>query len=124
MSKVSDNLVLDLIEVGADDVGRVGGKGANLGELYGTLTKRGVRAVDGFATTSEVYRRLLETDGLGERLRELMLGLDYDDMEALNRAGRETRARLCWILRCPWKPTTRLLMLTGVCATAQGERAK
>jgi pyruvate,water dikinase len=92
MSKASDNLVLDLIEVGADDVGRVGGKGANLGELYGTLTKRGVRAVDGFATTSEVYQRLLETDGLGERLRELMLGLDYDDMEALNRAGRETRA--------------------------------
>lgn len=92
MGKASDRLVLDLIEVGADDVAQVGGKGANLGELYGALTKRGVRAVDGFATTSEVYRRLLATDGLGERLRELMEGLDYDDMEALNRAGRETRA--------------------------------
>jgi pyruvate, water dikinase len=92
MSKASERLVLDLIEVGADDVGRVGGKGANLGELFRQLTKQGVRAVDGFATTSEVYRRLLGTNGLGERLRELMEGLDYDDMEALNRAGRETRA--------------------------------
>jgi pyruvate, water dikinase len=92
MSKASDRLVLDLLEVGADDVGRVGGKGANLGELFRSLTKRGVRAVDGFATTSEVYRRLLETNGLGERLRELMSGLDYDDMDALNRAGREARA--------------------------------
>lgn len=85
-------LVLDLIEVGADDVSRVGGKGANLGELFRSLTKQGVRAVDGFATTDEVYRRLLATNGLGERLRELMDGLDYDDMEALNRAGREARA--------------------------------
>jgi pyruvate,water dikinase len=85
-------LVLDLIEVGADDVGRVGGKGANLGELFRSLTKQGVRAVDGYATTDEVYRRLLATNGLGTRLRELMDGLDYDDMEALNRAGREARA--------------------------------
>jgi pyruvate,water dikinase len=92
MGKAVEALVLDLIEVGADDVARVGGKGANLGELFRSLTKRGVRAVDGFATTSEVYRRLLETNGLGERLRELLSGLDYDDMEALNRAGREARA--------------------------------
>ncbi|HYO92086.1 MAG TPA: PEP/pyruvate-binding domain-containing protein, partial [Pyrinomonadaceae bacterium] len=92
MGKASDRLVLDLIEVGADDVGRVGGKGANLGELFRSLTKRGVRAVDGFATTSEVYRRLLATDGLGERLRELMSGLDYNDLQALNHAGREARA--------------------------------
>ncbi|HKS29885.1 MAG TPA: phosphoenolpyruvate synthase [Pyrinomonadaceae bacterium] len=92
MGKASEALVLDLIEVGADDVGRVGGKGANLGELFRSLTKRGVRAVDGFATTSEVYRRLLETDGLGDRLRELMAGLDYNDLHALNHAGREARA--------------------------------
>jgi pyruvate, water dikinase len=92
MVQSSEQLVLDLIEVGADDVASVGGKGANLGELFRSLTKRGVQAVDGFATTSEVYRRLLATEGLGERLRELMQGLDYDDMEALNRAGREARA--------------------------------
>jgi pyruvate,water dikinase len=92
MGKASEALVLDLIEVGADDVARVGGKGANLGELFRSLTKRGVRAVDGFATTSEAYRRLLGTNGLGERLRELMSGLDYEDLDALNAAGREARS--------------------------------
>ncbi len=92
MKQASRELVLDLIEVGADDGPRVGGKGANLGELFRALTKRGVRAVDGFATTTEVYKRLLQADGLGERLRELMEGLDSDDLEALNRAGREARA--------------------------------
>jgi pyruvate,water dikinase len=92
MSKTSDRLILDLIEVCADDVALVGGKGANLGELFRALTGRGVRAVDGFATTSEAYRQLLATNDLGERLRKLMDGLDHNDLKALNSAGREARA--------------------------------
>ncbi|MCM3903062.1 MAG: phosphoenolpyruvate synthase [Pyrinomonadaceae bacterium] len=90
--KSSKPLVLDLSEVGAADVELVGGKCASLGELFRTLVPRGVRAVDGFATTSEAYRLLLNTAGLGERLRELMSGLDHNDIRALNDAGREARA--------------------------------
>ena len=90
--KTSKPLVLDLSEVGAGDVELVGGKCASLGELFRALVPRGVRAVDGFATTSEAYRLLLKTDGLGERLRELMSGLDHNDIRALNDAGREARA--------------------------------
>jgi pyruvate,water dikinase len=86
------SLVLDLSDVGADDVALVGGKCASLGELFRALTSRGVRSVDGFATTSEAYRLLLQTDGLGDRLRELMAGLDHEDIKALNKAGREARA--------------------------------
>ena len=85
-------LVLDLGEVGAGDVQLVGGKCASLGELFRALVPRGVRAVDGFATTAESYRLLLETNGLGGRLRELMRGLDHNDIRALNEAGREARA--------------------------------
>jgi pyruvate, water dikinase len=85
-------LVLDLNEVGASDVPLVGGKCASLGELFRALTPNGVRAVDGFATTCEAYRLLLESDGLGKRLRELMNGLEHEDLKALNRAGRQARA--------------------------------
>jgi pyruvate,water dikinase len=85
-------LVLDLSEVGAGDVQLVGGKCASLGELFRALAPRGVRAVDGFTTTSESYRLLLGTNGLGKRLRELMNGLDHNDIRALNDAGREARA--------------------------------
>ncbi|MGH9903144.1 MAG: PEP/pyruvate-binding domain-containing protein, partial [Pyrinomonadaceae bacterium] len=92
MNQSSERLVIDLAEVGADDVPLVGGKGANLGELFRALVPRGVRAVDGFATTSEAYRLLLSTDGLGERLRELMAGLDPNDLKSLNAAGRQARA--------------------------------
>src|SRR4026209_855037 len=92
MAKTSKPLVLNLSEVGAGDVELVGGKCASLGELFGALVPRGVRAVDGFATTSEAYRLLLNTGGLGQRLRELMSGLDHNDIRALNEAGREARA--------------------------------
>jgi len=47
--------VLDLSEVGADDVALVGGKCSSLGELFRELTAQGVRAVDGFSTTSHAY---------------------------------------------------------------------
>lgn len=92
MNKATTPLVLDLSEVGADAVNLVGGKCASLGELFRSLVPRGVRAIDGFATTSESYRLLLDTNGLGARLRELMSGLDHNDIRALNEAGREARA--------------------------------
>ena len=85
-------LVLDLSEVHAGDVALVGGKCASLGELFCALTPQGVRAIDGFTTTSEAYRLLLQAEGLGARLKELMSELDYTDIKALNTAGRETRA--------------------------------
>jgi pyruvate, water dikinase len=92
MAKTSKPLVLKLGEVGAGDVELVGGKCASLGELFRALVPRGVRAVDGFATTSESYRLLVNTNGLGKRLRELMAGLDHNDIKALNEAGKEARA--------------------------------
>jgi len=92
MRQNSTPLVLDLNEVGAGDVELVGGKCASLGELFHSLAPQGVRAVDGFATTCEAYRLLIECDGLGKRLRELMDGLNHEDLKALHSAGREARA--------------------------------
>ena len=92
MRKEATRLVLDLCEVSADDVALVGGKCASLGELFRALVPKGIRAVDGFATTSEAYRRLLATNGLEARLRELLDGLDCDDLAALAAVGREARS--------------------------------
>ncbi len=92
MTKDPTAFVLDLSEIGAHDVELVGGKCASLGELLRAVAPRGVRAVDGFATTRHAYRLLLETDGLGTRLRELMDGLEHQDVTALKKAGRQARA--------------------------------
>ncbi|HEV2903695.1 MAG TPA: PEP/pyruvate-binding domain-containing protein, partial [Pyrinomonadaceae bacterium] len=87
----TNQLVVDLRDVGAGDVQLVGGKCASLGELFCSLGPRGVQAVDGFATTSDAYRLLLEQNGLLKRLREVMRGLDYKDTDALGRAGHQAR---------------------------------
>lgn len=84
-------LVLDLIEVGADDVALVGGKCSSLGELFRELNSQGVRAVDGFSTTSFAYNALLETDGLRKKLIKLLKGLDVNDLDELARVGSEAR---------------------------------
>jgi pyruvate,water dikinase len=91
MSSTATKLVLDLSEVGAGDVPLVGGKCASLGELFRSLVPKGIRAADGFATTSEAYRRLLATESLEERLRELLRDLDTEDHHALIDAGRRAR---------------------------------
>src|SRR5687768_16259576 len=87
----SNPFVLDLSEVGAGDVALVGGKCASLGELFRELTGQGVRAVDGFSTTSHAYHTLLEMDGLRDRLKKLLKNLDVDDMDELARVGAEAR---------------------------------
>ncbi|MDM7922858.1 MAG: phosphoenolpyruvate synthase [Pyrinomonadaceae bacterium] len=83
--------VLDFSEVGAGDVALVGGKCASLGELFRELTSQGVRAVDGFSTTSHAYELLLETDGLRNKLKKLLKGLDVNDLDELARVGAEAR---------------------------------
>jgi pyruvate, water dikinase len=110
MANRSTKLVLDLSEVGAGDVALVGGKCASLGELWRSLVPKGIRAADGFATTSEAYRRLLATESLEERLRELLEGLDPNDTAALQEAGRGAR-RL--VLDTPIPPDVRDAVLDG-----------
>ncbi len=84
--------VLNLDEVTADDVALVGGKCSSLGELFRELTTQGVRAVDGFTTTSHAYNLLLETDGLRKKLQKLLKGLDVNDMDELARVGAAARS--------------------------------
>src|SRR4051812_28412389 len=93
--------VLDLSQVGNGDVALVGGKCASLGELFRELTTQGVRAVDGFSTTSDAYELLLETNGLRKKLQKLLKGLDVNDLTELARVGSEARGLM---LETPFPP--------------------
>ena len=44
--------IVALDHIGIDDIDRVGGKNASLGELIGALTRLGVKVPGGFATTA------------------------------------------------------------------------
>ncbi|HVC30738.1 MAG TPA: phosphoenolpyruvate synthase [Steroidobacteraceae bacterium] len=78
-------------EISADDVARVGGKTASLGEMYRRLSPQGVRIPNGFAITAEAYRDVLEHARAWQPLREALQGLRPDDMEDLARRGRRAR---------------------------------
>jgi len=54
--------------LGIDDIGKVGGKNASLGELIRTLKDQDVKVPDGFAITVEAYWTFLKADGLIEKV--------------------------------------------------------
>ena len=90
--------VIKLAELGMDDVERVGGKNASLGEMISNLANLGVTVPGGFATTAAAYREFLSADGLDKRIHELLAELDVDNIEALTSAGASIRQ---WILDTP-----------------------
>ena len=87
--------VIKLAELGMNDVETVGGKNASLGEMISNLSNLGVTVPGGFATTAAAYRDFLSTDGLDQRISDVLDGLDVDDIDALTTAGRSIRG---WIL--------------------------
>ena len=84
--------------LGMDDVDRVGGKNASLGEMISNLASAGVRVPGGFATTAEAYREFLSQDQLDQRINKLLQQLDVDDVVALAEAGSTIRQ---WIIDIP-----------------------
>ncbi len=86
-----EDYVIGLADCGMNDVERVGGKNASLGELIGNLSRLEVRVPDGFATTAAAYRDFLEQDGLYDRIHALLDKLNVDDVPALTRTGAEIR---------------------------------
>ncbi|MFF5338471.1 phosphoenolpyruvate synthase [Streptomyces sp. NPDC013181] len=56
--------VVPFTDLGRQDVSRVGGKNASLGELTNRLGAAGIRVPPGFATTADAYGELLDTHHL------------------------------------------------------------
>lgn len=67
-------------EIRIDDVPLVGGKNASLGEMTRELGPLGIRVPDGYAITAGAYRWFLEANGLTDRIRDAMAGLDKEDL--------------------------------------------
>jgi pyruvate,water dikinase len=79
-----------------NDVDRVGGKNASLGEMISNLASAGVSVPGGFATSADAYRKFLEKDGLTDRINETLENLDVDDVVTLSKTGAEIRS---WVMK-------------------------
>ncbi|WP_448624727.1 PEP/pyruvate-binding domain-containing protein [Geodermatophilus sp. URMC 64] len=81
--------VLHFSEVGMDDVPRVGGKGASLGELL----RAGIRVPTGYAVTTAAFARTVEHLELdGAPIADLVAALDPAEPEALAATTARVRA--------------------------------
>ncbi|KAL8218965.1 UNVERIFIED_CONTAM: hypothetical protein K2H54_000402 [Gekko kuhli] len=86
-------------QLGMQDVERVGGKNASLGEMISNLSGAGVSVPGGFATTAFAFNEFLESSGLNGKIHDLLDSLDVDDIAALNRAGQQIRD---WVIEAPF----------------------
>jgi pyruvate,water dikinase len=90
-----------LHELGMEDLDRVGGKNASLGEMISQLSDLGVSVPGGFATTSAAFMEFLGQSGLDGRINRLLDELDTNDIHALAAAGSEIRR---WVSETPLQP--------------------
>ncbi|SET29517.1 phosphoenolpyruvate synthase [Thalassotalea agarivorans] len=88
-------------QLGMNDVERVGGKNASLGEMISNLANMGVQVPGGFATTAHAFNEFLEQSGLNAKIYELLNALDVDDVNALAKCGTTIRQ---WIIDTPFLP--------------------
>ncbi|RLG69294.1 phosphoenolpyruvate synthase, partial [archaeon] len=85
----SDALILWFDEIGMEDVPRVGGKSASLGEM---TRRTGVPVPYGFATTAEAYRYFIKWNRLEEKISEILTQLkDPNDTQTLQKIGKTIR---------------------------------
>jgi pyruvate,water dikinase len=91
---MSENIV-PLDQLGMNDVPRVGGKNASLGEMIKNLGSLGVEVPGGFATTASAFDRFLDAADIRERIHSRLDQLDTDDTKKLAAVGQEIRG---WIL--------------------------
>ncbi len=83
---------LDFSQINMNDVARVGGKNASLGQMFNELKPQGVGVLDGFATTASAYWLLLSERNLKNRLREIFSSFDPEDVNELAVRGSQARA--------------------------------
>ena len=91
--------VIEFEKLNINDIDRVGGKNASLGEMIANLSETGVDVPGGFATTSEAYKEFLLFEGLEERINSTLSVLDVDDVKSLTQTGAMIRQ---WVLDAPF----------------------
>ena len=87
----SKKFVLWFNELTNKDVALVGGKNASLGEMYQKLIPKGIAIPNGFALTSYAYRYFLVTNKLDIKIREILQGLNTQNIRNLSRKGYAIR---------------------------------
>jgi pyruvate,water dikinase len=91
---MSNQFILELSEVGINDIETVGGKNASLGEMIQHLTPLGINIPNGFIVTVAAYRKFLEYNNLESTIGHIINSINNDNIESLRRGGQQVRLLL------------------------------
>ncbi len=94
MTDAAAQYVVPFRDITLDDLPRVGGKNASLGEMLRSLECKGVPVPDGFAITADAFRATLERAGLAESVFALLDRLNHHNVRELARVGRRIREQV------------------------------
>ncbi len=72
-------------DISKDDVGKVGGKGANLGEMFNSQFP----IPNGFVVTADAYKLFLEQTGIQSHIGEILRETDVDNNDQLQSASKK-----------------------------------
>src|SRR5207237_9237575 len=94
MDDKSQKFILWFDEVGRNDIPLVGGKNANLGEMYQNLTNatsevfpdEKIHVPFGFAVTAYAYKYFIEKNDLATKIKQVLEGLNTQDIKQLENA--------------------------------------
>ncbi|MFT5805886.1 MAG: pyruvate,water dikinase [Moritella dasanensis] len=114
--------VIGYEKLGMNDVERVGGKNASLGEMISNLAGAGVQVPGGYATTADAFNQFLEQSGVNDQIYTLLDNLDVDNIAALTQAGAKIRQ---WIIDTPFQPELEAAIASSyeILAGEAGEQA-
>jgi len=99
MDNKEKQFILWFDQINKDDIPYVGGKNANLGEMYQNLTNatnetfpdEKIHVPFGFAVTAYSYRYFIEKNELDAKIKQLLEGLNTQDLKQLADVGAKIR---------------------------------
>ena len=94
ITEAAGEYVMPFSAISLNDLPRVGGKNASLGEMIKVLAPQGIRVPDGFALTAEAFRLHLKEAGLDSSIYAELDQVDVTDVAALASAARSIRTRI------------------------------
>ncbi len=93
-SKAMHDLIISFDRLRIQDVGKVGGKNASLGEMYQQLNPLGIHIPNGFAVTAEAYRLFLFENGLEDLILDCLRELDQTHFSNLREVSQTIKERI------------------------------
>ena len=86
-----DNLVIPFDQLSINDVAKVGGKNASLGEMYRKLIPMGIQIPDGFATSADAFRLFKKENQLDQPISDFLGQLDKNQFENLREISAQIK---------------------------------